>query len=277
MHVLEQGGGFATSLQLRTAGARPRELTEAIRNGLLLRPRRGVYALPGCPPESLLAVRAGGRLSCLAAARSYGLWGGVDRSIHVRVPANSTRLTDVGAILHWQDAAAHSELWRLSLADCLRSVVACAEEEDAIAVLDTALSTGKATVAGLARLFANQTVAARRVAAGAKHGSDSGIESLARQRLEALGHFVEQQVFVEGVGRVDLRIDRLLYVELDGFAFHAGRESFENDRRRDAALAMMGARRLRISAAQVLEDWGSVQTAVERVLAAPEYRPLAPL
>ncbi|WP_426623214.1 endonuclease domain-containing protein [Leifsonia sp. McL0607] len=144
-------------------------------------------------------------------------------------------------------------------------------------MLDTVLSAGLATVAGLARIFEGEPRPARSVAESARPGSDSGIESIVRQRLEARGHIVEQQVHVSGVGRVDMRVDGLLYVELDGFAYHSGRAAFERDRMRDTALALAGGRRLRVSAIQVIEHGDEVVATIEALLAAPEIRPMAPL
>ena len=275
MNVLATHGGIATLHQLVEEHATARELTAAVRDGRLLRPRRGVYALPSASPTAIAAVAGGGRLSCVSAARSYGLWGGVDGRLHVRVPSHATRLPSGDTVRHWIDGDRHHECWRVSVADCLRSVVACASEETAVAVLDTALSSGLVTMAGIESVFVSQPRWARAVAASSRPGSDSGIESLVRQRLESRGHVIEQQVHVAGVGRVDMRIDGVLYLEIDGFAFHSGREAFERDRARDAALALVG-KRLRVSARQVLDEWDVVAALVEGVLVVPEIRSLAP-
>ncbi len=277
MTVLQRFGGFATSTQMSRARVGARELTSAVQSGLILRPRRGIYALPTVPAHALEAVSLGGRLSCVSAARSYGLWGGTDGRLHLRVPPHATRLPTGEAVRHWVDGEDHDECWRVCLADCLRSVVRCAPTETAVAVLDTALSAGVATVAGLSRIFRDEPENARSVAASARPGSDSGVESIVRQRLQARGHIVEQQVHVSGVGRVDMRVDGLLYVELDGFAYHSGRAAFERDRIRDTALALAGGRRLRVSAIQVLEHGDEVVATIEALLATPEIRPMAPV
>jgi hypothetical protein len=272
MEVLERCGGIAATAQLSAAGVTARALTRLVREGQVLRLRRGVYALPGALRSAVDAARAGGRLSCTSAARSYGLWGGMDGRLHVRVPAHATRLPASTAIRHWVDDDGGSECWRVSFEECLRSTVGCADEETAVAVLDTALSSGGVTLAGLRRIFAAEPARSRRVASLARPGSDSGVESIVRQRLEALGHNVAQQVHVPGVGRVDMLVDGVLFLELDGFAFHGDRRSFDRDRARDVGLALSGRRRLRISAAQVLNEWEAAAAAIEGVLAIPEYR-----
>lgn len=269
MHNLALAGGIADASALREAGATSRALTEAVRAGVLTRPRRGYYADASAPAEGIVAVASGGRLSCTSAARSFGLWGGTDPSLHVCVPPHSTRLPSADVVRHWIDTAP-AEAWRVSLPDCLRTVVRCADEETAIAVLDTAIAGGMASLAMIRRMFESEPEWTREVAAKARPGSDSGVESIARQRLTAAGHVVEQQVQVAGVGRVDLRIDGCLFVEIDGFAFHGGRESFERDRARDAGLALRRERRLRLSARQVLNEWEVVRSLIETVLTTPE-------
>jgi len=275
MNSLVTHGGIATSSQLVASGVTARELTAAVRDGRVLRPRRGVYALPSAPRPAIAAVAEGGRLSCVSAARSYGLWGGLDGRTHLRVPSHATRLPPSHSVRHWIDGEPHPECWRVSIADCLRSVVRCGSEETAVAVLDTALSAGLVTIAGVKRIFADQAKWMRSIAARSRPGSDSGVESLVRQRLEARGHVIEQQLQVAGVGRVDMRVDGVLYLEIDGYAFHSGREAFERDRVRDAGLALVG-QRLRVSARQVLNEWEAVQVIVERMLAGPENRAAAP-
>lgn len=269
--VLRERGGAVTRLELRKAGVGDRVLTAAVEEGRLIRPRRGVYALPGLPAEGRAALAAGGRLSCVSAARSYGLWGGQDGRLHLRVHPHAGRTADE-AVRHWEAHDGGAELWRVSLADCLRSVVDCADEETSIAVLDTALAARLVTMIGLRGMFAQSSAAARAVAACARPGSDSGVESILRQRLTARGHVVEQQVAVAGVGRVDARVDGVLYVEIDGFAFHSSREAFERDRTRDTALALLGARRLRFPARDVLADADAVVSTIEAVLATEEIR-----
>lgn len=264
-------GGAATRRDLRILGASDRALTALVESGELLRPRRGIYARADLPSEGLAALSAGGRLSCCSAARSYGLWGGMDGRLHLQVAPNAGR-TGSDAVRHWVASDDHAELWRVSLHDCLRSVVTCADEETAVAVLDTALSGRTVTMAGLRRTFEHCTVRARAVAARARPGSDSGVESILRQRLTARGHHVEQQVAVPGVGRVDARVDGVLFVEIDGFAFHGSREAFERDRMRDTGLALLGARRLRFPARDVLMDADAVVATIEAVLATEEIR-----
>jgi very-short-patch-repair endonuclease len=276
--ILSPLGGAASLAQLTAAGATPRTLTQAVRDGRLLRPRRGMYALQSIAEPMLEALRLRGRLSCVSAAQTYGLWAGSDDRTHVHVPAQATRIPSPAAstVRHWTHSEPHPEPGRVSLSDCLRSVVRCADEETAVAVLDTALAAGLVSLSALSTIFAGETRRARDVVARARPGSDSGVESIVRQRLTSAGHIVEQQPAIAGVGRVDLRVNGTLLIEIDGFAYHSSREAFERDRARDTALTVSGARRLRFSANQVLREWGYVAEAIHSVLAIPDDRCNAP-
>ncbi|QIZ97933.1 type IV toxin-antitoxin system AbiEi family antitoxin domain-containing protein [Leifsonia sp. PS1209] len=270
MHTwnLKELGGIASRSQLAAAGAWPPELTRAVRDGTLVRVRRGLYALPNARGPALDAARRGGRLSCVSAARTYGWWGGMDARTHLRVPptAHLTEPRSPSCVVHWAESQPCRDVWRVSKADCLRSVVRCADQETAIAVLDTALSDGAVRMHDLVEIFAGEPSRSRATALLARPGSDSGVESIARQRLTAAGYTVEQQIPVPGVGRVDLRVDGWLFIELDGFEYHRDRDAFERDRARDLGLAVLGAGRLRFSAKQVLSEWDSVLDGIRAVV-----------
>lgn len=273
---LRRLGGGASKRQLVDAGASGRALSAAVASGALLRPRNGRYAAPDAGDLILAALRAGGRLSCVSAARSYGLWGGKDGRLHLLVPPHAGRVEqNEDDVVHWRRTEPHEEVWRSSPGDCLRSVVRCADQETAVAVLDTALSAGLVTLGGLRRVFAWEPERSRWIVSLARPGSDSGVESILRQRLSSRGHVVEQQLAVPGVGRVDLRVDGLVYVEVDGFQFHSGREAFKRDRLRDAAMALQGARWLRVAARHVLDHPESVVATIEAVLQREELRGVA--
>lgn len=260
-------GGAASTRQLRSAGATDRDLAAALAAGSILRVRNGRYVTPVAPAAVRVAAAAGARLSCVSAARSYGLWAGTDARTHLLTPPHSGRTARRDdQVLHWRRAQDHPEIWRVSLPECLRSVVRCADEETAVAVLDTALSSGLVTPWALRRVFAQEPKRSRRVAEGARPGSDSEVESILRQRLTARGHRVEQQVAMPGVGRVEARVDGVLIVEVDGFAFHSHRGAFERDRIRDTGLALLGARRLRFAARQLITEPDAVIGTIEGVL-----------
>jgi very-short-patch-repair endonuclease len=78
----------------------------------------------------------------------------------------------------------------------------------------------------------------------------------------------EANVLVEGE-RVDVlwRKERVI-VELDGFAFHKSRASFEADRRRDAKLQVLGYRVLRITQERLTNEPDKVLAEIRALLSA---------
>jgi very-short-patch-repair endonuclease len=267
-------GGIATRHQLVGSGVSRAELSAAVSTGQIVRVRRGHYGSPGTHPDALRAVRIGGRLSCLSAARTYGLWAGRSETLHLRVPTNAGRLRLDSprapvSVVHWSDGQLSPFCWRDALEDALRGSVRCADRETAIAVLDTALGSKVINLKDLHRIFETAPRRSRRIARQARLGSESGVESITRQRLERIGVQVEQQVRVSGVGRVDMRLEGRLLVEIDGYAYHSSPESFDRDRQRDVAAQRAGLRCVRFSARQVLDDWPEVQRAIEQLLTVP--------
>ena len=94
------------------------------------------------------------------------------------------------------------------------------------------------------------------LAARSKAGSDSGLESIVRQRLVAQSVTVVQQVEFEGVGFVDMQIAGTnILIEIDGRQYHSESAAFENDRRRRNELVRRGYVVLEFSYKQVLENW----------------------
>ncbi|NLP84395.1 type IV toxin-antitoxin system AbiEi family antitoxin domain-containing protein [Microbacterium sp. CFH 90308] len=67
-------GGTARTSQLVRPGVGRSDLTHAVREGRLLRPRNGVYALPDTTPAVIEALSHRGRVACVSAGRAWGLW-----------------------------------------------------------------------------------------------------------------------------------------------------------------------------------------------------------
>ena len=59
-----------------------------------------------------------------------------------------------------------------------------------------------------------------------------------------------------------------LVVELDGYAFHRGRRSFEGDRARDAELQLAGYRVVRVTARRLAREPAAVARTVRSLLSA---------
>lgn len=270
-------GGIATRQQLISAGLSGFDLTIAVRRGEVRRVRQARYATADASFDAVAAARVGGLLAGPSAARSYGLWAGFDTRLHISVGANSARLrTNVPPsfesclveltpdtsrrriVLHWLEGGAvpelGSECWRVSMLVCLKQVVAWCDEETAIACLDTALKLIPREA--LIDAFSDASAAHQRIVAQCRPGSDSGYESIVKQRLAAHGIELIQQVQLPGVGRVDGRIaGTRVVVEIDGREYHDDPAAVEEDRRRGAELAALGYTRVQLSTTKIMGDW----------------------
>ncbi len=241
--------------------------------GDLVRVRIGWYVLPTLEPEAMRAVRVGGRLGCISAARSFGLAVPVDHRLHVTLDPHATRLRsssdpfhrvhageERGVVWHRSDQAPRTahERFRVALPTCVREVLACFGTEWAVGVLDSALSK---------RLIRSEALekdaALASTAAEADGRSESILESVLRVRLRAAGIHPDLQVEI-GPYRVDFLIDGWLVVECDG-AFHGTEEQFAWDRRRDAYLNATGYRVLRFTYRQVVDEWAATLHTIRSV------------
>lgn len=72
----------------------------------------------------------------------------------------------------------------------------------------------------------------RRICEQINPHSESIIETVARYRLRQAGFQVQAQIRIHNVGRLDLFVDGVLGIEVDGAAFHSTRDAHREDRRR---------------------------------------------
>jgi very-short-patch-repair endonuclease len=290
LQTLAAFGGIATRRQLLADGHSGGDLTTAVQRGTLRRVRQGYYVRLDAATDAVAAVRLGGRLAGPSAASVHGLWAGYDRRLHVSVARNASRLrqarqvapgweetpgsADGSVVVHWtatEPVPLSEPCWRSPVVVCLREMVAWCDEVTAVACVDTALQSSLISMEQLTAGLEGHGPRVRSVLRRCRPGSDSGVESIVRQALAARGVEVEQQVTVTSVGPSDMRLRGRrgqalgALVELDGFAFHSRRDSFDRDRRKDAEAASAGYTTLRFSADQVERDLGGVVDTITRV------------
>ena len=274
--IIDSLGGIATRQQLIARGCSGFDLTIAVQRAEIRRVRQARYSTPTALPDAIVATRVGGLLAGSSAARSYGLWSGFDRRVHISVGANSSRLrtnfapsfhpdvltpdfADREIVVHWLVDGAVPELgpecWRVPLVTCLRQVVSWCEEEMSVACLDTALTKFYKSRSQLLQVFRGAPSTDQHISERCESGSDSGTESIVRQRLLAVGIPVIQQVQF-AVGRVDMRVKgtRIL-IEVDSREFHDAPEARERDCFRDAELVALDFVVIRLSYQRIVEDW----------------------
>src|SRR4051812_43904032 len=144
--VMRPLDGVAHLQDLLSAGYSRYQVAALHRQGELIRPRTGWYVSPWHDPEVVAAVRVGGRVTCVSAARSYGLPTPGDRRVHVCLPTNASRLRsssdghrvgagqDAAVVWHWSDAAGPRS--RVDPIECLRAASACVPTRWFIGMVD---------------------------------------------------------------------------------------------------------------------------------------------
>jgi very-short-patch-repair endonuclease len=252
-------GCLATRTQLRELGYSEREVVRAVEDQQLWPVGRRRLVHRGADGSAVRAVALGGRLAAASALATHGVWVTRPGGLWIGVPRSASHVAPLlpGEHRLWVNERFPEDgdkKWRMSLQDSLVQVARLSGEDDAIASFDSALNKRLLTPNGLDQAFAALPRRLRRLRAHLDGRADSGLEILLRLAAEAEGWRVDIQVFISGVGRVDLLIDGWLVIELDGARWHDDDASQDEDRRRDAELILLGYRWHRFRYAQVLED-----------------------
>jgi very-short-patch-repair endonuclease len=277
--IVHSLGGMAQKRQLVARGARDLDLTRAVKSGEVIRARQGWYTT--LPPEDpgVRAVRVGGRLTGLSALAAMGAWVLNAPDLHVSVPANAARLRSQwnrlarlnvastrGVILHWEqpDVAERGTPVAVGLVDALHRAVLDEALETAVAVIDWALRTGQLDDFDFERLIAALPANRQYIREWVDPLCDSLPESLSRTRLRLSGHKVVSQVAVGDLESIDLLVDDIVAIEIDGDEHH--RDRFEKDRAKDVTITIARLHVLRPSARMVFGQWDRVARAIDVAL-----------
>lgn len=256
-------GRPARTAELRRRGVTEAELTRAVREGRVLRPRQGVYALPDTSPAIIHAAEHGGVIGCCGAAALHGLWTlAVPEQHHVWMGSVGTpRSSCSDCRLHWD--AGHVEVGVLPpIANVLLQIALCNGEESFFVVLESALRHSRLPSGGIAWLWRHLPLELRWLLGFARADADSGLESLIRLRLHKIGISARTQVSIRDVGEVDFVIGHRLIVEADGRENHEREKERSKDLRRDAIAASLGFTTLRFTYALIVHDWPLVEAAI---------------
>ncbi len=274
----------ATRRQLLARGFTPRSLAQAVHVGRLVRVRRGYYAHPDVDDLTQQAVRVGGVLTCVSAARHFGMWVVTEPVAHIhlrheasrmRAPHDQlTRLTESnrgGNVLHWFPLVAGEPLSMHSVGplSALAHLIRCQPERLAIAAIDSALYEGIVREPQLDAVFAAVPLKFGSYRQRADARAMSGLETIVRLLLLDSGMSCSPQVHFRGIGDVDLVVEGRIVVETDGRRGHADTAGAARDYDRDVALAALGLIVLRFNYRQVIFSPDVVLRAVRGALAAP--------
>lgn len=262
-------GGAARRPALAKLGVSDAALRRAVRAGIL-QPTRGLYALPDAAPGDVTLLLRRQLLTCVSAAPFYRLWTvGASGPLHVHHSRGE-------AVEH---QVAHRELhlpphaYRpvAALGDVLIHALRCLPPRESLVMVECAVGRGDMTVAFLQELLpGRRNGKAREVLQWVDRGAESLLETLARTAFRQAGILVEPQVYIEGVGYVDLLLDGWLVVELDG-RHHGDWAQVKKDHRRNNRSVVQGYTVLRYYYADVVHRPDEMVAEVLSVLAARPF------
>ncbi|WOC11576.1 type IV toxin-antitoxin system AbiEi family antitoxin domain-containing protein [Gordonia sp. MP11Mi] len=258
--------------QLIDRGLPRRDFERAVADGDLVRLRHGWYATQGAMPEVVRAVKAGGVLSCASALRLHGVWVLPTDRLHVRGNAATARAHPTWCRRYGRQSPEVAAVDDLPTA--LLHAVRCLSREGFAVVCESVLNKGLMTPSALETLFGGSP-AAMRALTMCDGRAESGTETMVRLRLRTCGATITPQAQIPEVGRVDLLIGASMIIEVDGFAYHADPEAFENDRLRDLHARAVGYDPIRLTYRQVVYQWDVVGPLLAELISRGDHlRPL---
>jgi very-short-patch-repair endonuclease len=258
-------GGAARRPTLASLGIDDAALRRAVRAGVL-QPDRGLYALPTADPGQVALLRRRQLLTCLSAAPFHRLWTlDAARTTHVhhrRGEVADGQVAHCGLLL-----PPHPHRPVAALADVLLHALKCLPFRESLVMVECAVGRGDMTLDYLRhRLPGNRNGRARYVLEWVDRSADSMLETLARTYFRKAGISVEAQVYVDGVGYVDLLLEGRLIVELDGRQ-HGEWTQVKKDQRRTNRSVIQGYTVLRYFYADVVHEPQAMVAEVLSVLA----------
>jgi very-short-patch-repair endonuclease len=166
---------------------------------------------------------------------------------------------------------------RYDVVECLRQVLRHHDVETSLIVLESACNQRLVSTATVRELIAECPIPVAEQLARFDPRSESGSETKVRLFLVRLGYPVRPQVFIPGVGRVDLLVGKSLIIECDSHAHHTGETNYRVDRSRDLNATAGGYRVLRLAWEQIFLTWAATQGLLVTHLRTRRYRqpPLA--
>jgi very-short-patch-repair endonuclease len=274
--------GVVTTVQLVAAGWSKDAI--AARRGWLRRLHRGVYLvgpLEAAHSRAMAATLAAGPHAVIGHYPAAVLWDlrpPRDGPMEVTVPADRRDRDGIRihrATLHRRDITRRHGIPVTSAARTLLDIAATEPTTELERALNEAGLQRRVTAHSLNEQFSRYphhrgTAALRKATEAGPHLTRSDLERIAldlirRARLPE----PDTNVRIEGY-EVDLVWrDHNLIVEIDSWAFHSMRSSFEQDRRRDQQLTTAGYRVIRVTDRQLTNEPELVVASLTRALALP--------
>ncbi len=268
--VMLERGGVTGRADLVRAGADDWTIRSLVARGVLIRLRRGWFALPGAEPALARAAEFGAAVACVSALARAGVWlpPGETRRLHVRPNGYGRRTESPRDVrfcsLPGDRATSHDRLVD-AVPDAVIAAARCQRGPDLVAVLDSVLHRRLLGPGELAEILRDQPRRVQRALAAVDGSAESGSETRVRLYLRARRLRYRTQVFIPGVGTVDLLVGRRLVVEADSQTHHGG-ESIDDDRDRDLELHRLGFIPFRASYRQIHYAFHRVAAALEAII-----------
>lgn len=259
LQALQQSDGVARIETLQRLGVTTHQLRRARESGRIFSVRRGWVALRGADRMLVAAARRGVVLSCITLAARRGLWVLDASEPHVAAPSHAGHASVSKGVIHWSRPLfpRHPDSLEDSLENALVLAARCQPFESALALWESALNKGLVDPVVLGR--APLPPQAREMLAQATPFADAGTESIFRTRLHWLRLPITPQVWLLG-HRVDFLIGERLVVQIDGG--HHVDEQRSQDIAHDALLTLHGYHVIRISYAQLMQQWHEVHALI---------------
>lgn len=270
-----------TRAELRSQGMTPRAIDADLDAGSLIRVRKGHYVRGDSPPSMVRACRVGGRLGCVSLLAELGVFVFDASVLHVHMERGDSRMrSDVGADplpprmsrsrvrLHWRRLIEPlaSDTGVVRVVDALAHAFLCQEPRYALATFDSVLNKQLLAPWQVDDVFASLPGRFQVLRRFADSRAQAGTETLVRLMVLRLGHDVDLQVEIAGVGHVDLIVDGWLAIECDSKEFHSDWRQQLKDYRRDRELATLGYCVLRLTAEDILYHPELVMAALRGIL-----------
>ena len=228
--------GAARTADLKRAGFSERTLATAVSSGMITRLQRGVFATKGADADVVAAFRANGRLTCISAARFYGLW--ILREPEAVHLSCGNGLPHQGIVDHASGThPQHPYLPVAGVADALIHALRCRPELESLVMVQSAVSQALVSPEYLrSKLAGTRNGRARATLGLIIPRADSLLEVLAHIHFIRAGLSVRMHVQLPGVGEVDCLINDCLVIELDGGTHFEGKQVKKDQYRNNASI-----------------------------------------
>jgi very-short-patch-repair endonuclease len=281
--------GVVARVQLLDIGMSPDVVAGLVRSGRLRRVHRGVYTAGPMVPDlatemaASLACGPGATVSHLSGISIWELVGVSRAASQVDITLTSGIRRRPGIRIHRVRTLRAEEVTTFEAIPVTTAARTLLDSATVLGFRDLERALSEALACRLTSMDEIRSLltvhagrkGARRLASVAEEGAPAHTRSEAEERFLALVRRYrldppETDVWVAGY-RVDFLWRRQkLVVEIDGFAFHSSRESFEADRRRDAALMAAGLRVLRFTWRQLTQESETTLVRLVQALGTPD-------